>query len=199
MTLVCAVIVLAAAGGLLVRGRHAATAAHEGPTGWKWGTSYAAANDDDARAFGLDLRSFAARGRFLDRAGKAFAVGSVVEANRSGECLAVVGPGGDTGSACSQPHLFSRSPVIWLEGFEGGPAVVDRTSEYVAGLASPAVRRISVVESDGTSHDAGLNPGNAFFFAIDHGDLARGTYVDHLEARGASGAVVQRVELNDGT
>ena len=102
-------------------------------------------------------------------------------------------------SACSRPRLFSRAAVIWLEGFEGGPAPADRTSEYIAGIATPQVKQIAVVESDGPSHAADLRPGKAFFFAVDAADLARGTYIDHLDAIAANGDLVDRIALNDGS
>jgi hypothetical protein len=149
------------------------------------------------RAFGPDMRAFAARGRFSARSGGTYAVGQAPLANPAGECIAVVGPGGDTGSACSEPRLFSRGPVVWVESFEGGPAPASRTSEYIAGIAADAVKRIDVIRSDGVSRPASLTADNAFFFELDAADLARGTYLDHLEARGANGRLVSRIAMND--
>ena len=92
----------------------------------------------------------------------------------------------------------ASGPVVWVEGFEGGPAPAARTSEYVAGLAAESVKRIDVVQSDGVSRSASLSAGNAFLFELDPADLARGVYVDHLEARGQNGRLVSRIALNDG-
>ena len=161
--------------------------------------STASARAEARAAFGVDMRSFRARGRFPARAGGAYAIGQAPIAKPAGECISVGGPGGDTGSACSEPQLFSQGPVIWVEGFEGGPTPTMRSSEYIAGIASDAVKRIDVIRSDGVSSPANLSADNAFFFELDPADLARGVYLDHLEARGASGRLVQRIEVNDGS
>jgi hypothetical protein len=165
------------------------------PIGWKWGDD--AREQEARRAFGPDPASFAARGRFAARAGGSYAVGQARLADPAGECVAVVGPGGDAGTACSEPRLFSSGPVVWVEGFEGGPAPAARTSEYVAGLAADSVKRIDLVQSDGVSRSTSLSAGNAFFVELDPVDLARGVYVDHLEARGQNGRLVSRIALND--
>ncbi len=159
----------------------------------------ASARAEALAAFGPDMRAFNARGRFAARAGGTYAIGQAPIGEPAGECLSVVGPGGDTGSACSEPRLFSRGPVIWLEGFEGGPTPTTRSSEYVAGIAIEAVKRVDVIRSDGASSPASLSEDNAFFFELDPADLARGVYLDHLEARGASGRLVKRIEMNDGS
>lgn len=146
---------------------------------------------------GVDPKSFAVRGRFSDTSGKAYSVGQVRRNDRAAECVALLAPAGDTTSACDEPQLFSRGPVMWIEGFEGGPAPRDRTSEYLAGIAAPAVKGVDVVESNGESHSALFSAGNAFFFTLAPEDLARGIYIDHLSAFGADGHLLQRIAMND--
>jgi hypothetical protein len=161
--------------------------------------SFAGANVRALLTFGLDMSSFAVRGKFSDRRGKPYTIGQLKGTKPVGECIAVVGPGGDVGSTCGQPRLFSQGPVIWLEGFEGGPAPSDRSSEYIAGIAAPPVKRIDVVDSSGATQTASLGGGNAFFFTVDPEDLGRGVFVDHLDAVGANGEVVSRIAVNDGS
>ncbi len=73
-----------------------------------------------------------------------------------------------------------------------------RSSEYVAGIAVDAVERVDVIRSDGVSSPANLSAGNAFFYELDPADLARGVYLDHLEARSGGGGLVRRIEMHDG-
>src|SRR5207302_5156530 len=93
----------------------------------------------------MDARSFSSRGRFHDASGSAYTIGEARRTDRAAECVVVIGPA--TSSACDEPRLFSRGPVMFIEGFEGGPAPQQRTGETVSGIAAPAVSGIIVVES----------------------------------------------------
>jgi hypothetical protein len=46
---------------------------------------------------------------------------------------------------------------------------------------------------------ASFSTENAFFYELDPADLARGFYLDRLEARGAGGGLVTRIEMHDGS
>ena len=157
----------------------------------------ATGNAVGARGFGPDMQSFSLRGRFHDRAGNGYSVGQARNANPVGECVVVAAAAGDTGSACDEPRLFSSGPVAWIEGFEGGPAPKDRTSEYVAGIAAPQVKAIDFVDSAGVTRRAPLSSGNAFFFTLPPEELARGVYIGHLSALAANGSLLRQIPLDD--
>jgi hypothetical protein len=143
----------------------------------------------------MDSRSFSVRGSFHDARGNAYKVGDARRTDRAAECVVVIGPA--TSSACDEPHLFSRGPVMFIEGFEGGPEPRQRTSEIVTGIAAPAVSAITVVESNGARQAAELSSGNAFFFAMPRADLERGVYIDHLDVLGPGGSLRQTIPLDD--
>src|SRR5437588_5694705 len=143
----------------------------------------------------MDARSFSSRGRFHDASGSAYTIGEARRTDRAAECVVVIGPA--TSSACDEPRLFSRGPVMFIEGFEGGPAPQQRTGETVSGIAAPAVSGIIVVESNGARHEADFSSGNAFFFAMPRTDLEHGIYLDHMDAIGASGRLLQTIPMDD--
>jgi hypothetical protein len=143
----------------------------------------------------MDSRSFSAHGTFHDPSGNAFTIGEARRTDRAAECVVVIGPA--TSSACDEPRLFSRGPVMFIEGFEGGPAPRRRTSETVSGIAAPAVSAIIVLESNGARHAAEFSSGHAFFFAMPQADLEHGVYLDHMDVLGASGRLLQTILMND--
>jgi len=143
----------------------------------------------------MDSRSFSAHGSFHDAGGDAYTIGEARRTDRAAECVVVIGPA--TSSACDEPRLFSRGPVMFIEGFEGGPAPRERTSETVSGLAAPAVSAIVVVESSGARHAAEFSGGRAFFFAMPRLDLEHGVYIDHMEVLGPGGTLRQTIPMND--
>jgi hypothetical protein len=143
----------------------------------------------------LDPRSFSAHGSFHDANGNAYTIGEARRTDRTAECVVVIGPA--TSSACDEPRLFSRGPVMFIEGFEGGPAPQERTSETVSGIAAPAVSAITVVESNGARHSADFSSGNAFFFAVPRADLEHGIYLDHMDVLAASGRLLQTISMDD--
>jgi hypothetical protein len=143
----------------------------------------------------MDSRSFSARGSFHDASGNAYTIGEAHRTDRAAECVVVIGPA--TSSACDEPRLFSRGPVMFIEGFEGGPAPRQRTSETVSGIAAPAVSAIIVVESNGARHAADFSSGNAFFYAMPHTDLEDGVYIDHMEVLGPGRSLRQTIPMDD--
>jgi hypothetical protein len=143
----------------------------------------------------VDSRSFSTHGRFHDTSGDAYTIGEARRTDRAAECVVVIGP--STSSACDEPRLFSSGPVMFIEGFEGGPAPRQRTSETVSGIAAPAVSAIVVVESSGAHHAAEFSSGRAFFFAMPRADLEHGIYIDHLEVLGPGGSLRQTIPMND--
>jgi hypothetical protein len=143
----------------------------------------------------MDSRSFSAHGTFHDATGNAFTIGEARRTDRAAECVVVIGPA--TSSACDEPRLFSRGPVMFIEGFEGGPAPRQRTSETVSGIAARAVSAITVVESNGTRHAAEFSTGRAFFFAMPQADLEHGVYIDHMEVLGPGRSLRQTIPMND--
>jgi hypothetical protein len=157
----------------------------------------ATANGRAAPVLGLhmDSRSFSSHGSFRDARGNGYTIGEARRTDRAAECVVVIGPA--TSSACDEPRLFSRAPVMFIEGFEGGPAPRQRTSETVSGIAAPAVSAVVVVESNGAHHAADFSSGNAFFFAMPRADLEQGIYLDHMEVLGASGRLIQTIPMDD--
>jgi hypothetical protein len=157
----------------------------------------ATADSRSAPVLGLhmDSRSFFVHGSFHDASGNAYTIGEARRTDRAAGCVVVIGPA--TSSACDEPRLFSRGPVMFIEGFEGGPAPRQRTSETVSGIAAPAVKKIIVVESNGAHNAAELSIGNAFFFAMPRADLVRGVYLDHMDVLGASGRLLQTIPMDD--
>lgn len=143
----------------------------------------------------MDSRSFSTHGRFHDASGDAYTIGEARRTDRAAECVVVIGPA--TSSACDEPRLFSRGPVMFIEGFEGGPAPRQRTSETVSGIAAPAVSAVIVVESNGARHAAEFSSGRAFFFAMPGADLEHGVYLDQMEVVGASGRLLQTIPMDD--
>jgi hypothetical protein len=143
----------------------------------------------------MDSRSFSPHGTFHDASGDAYTIGEARRTDRAAECVVVIGPA--TSSACDEPRLFSRGPVMFIEGFEGGPAPRQRTSETVSGIAAPAVSAVIVVESDGARHAADFSSGKAFFFAMPQADLEHGIYLDHMDVLGASGRLIQAIAMDD--
>jgi len=143
----------------------------------------------------MDSGSFSAHGSFRDASGSGYTIGEARRTDRAAECVVVIGPA--TSSACDEPRLFSRAPVMFIEGFEGGPAPRQRTSETVSGIAAPAVGAVIVVESNGARHAADFNSGKAFFFAMPRADLENGVYIDHMDVLGASGRLLQTIPMDD--
>jgi hypothetical protein len=143
----------------------------------------------------MDSRSFSPHGSFRDASGNGYTIGEARRTDRAAECVVVIGPA--TSSACDEPRLFSRGPVMFVEGFEGGPAPRQRTSETVSGIAAPAVSAIVVVESNGARHAADFSSGKAFFFAMPRADLEHSIYLDHMEVLGAGGRLIQTIPMND--
>jgi hypothetical protein len=143
----------------------------------------------------MDSRSFSPRGTFHDGSGNAYTIGEAHRTDRAAECVVVIGPA--TSSACDEPRLFSRGPVMFIEGFEGGPAPRQRTSEAVSGIAAPAVSAVIVVESNGARHAADFSSGNAFFFAMPRADLEHGIYIDHMEVLGPGRSLRQTIPMDD--
>jgi hypothetical protein len=143
----------------------------------------------------MDSRSFSPHGTFHDASGNAYTIGEARRTDRAAECVVVIGPA--TSSACDEPRLFSRGSVMFIEGFEGGPAPRQRTSETVSGIAAPAVSTIIVVESNGARHPAEFSGGNAFFFAMPRADLEHGVYIDHMEVLGPGRSLRQTIPMDD--
>lgn len=143
----------------------------------------------------MDSRSFSTHGSFHDASGTAYTIGEARRTDRAAECVVVIGQA--TSSACDEPRLFSRAPVMFIEGFEGGPAPRQRTGETVSGIAAPAVSAVIVVESNGAPHAADFSSGKAFFFAMLRADLEQGIYLDHMEVLGASGRLIQTIPMDD--
>jgi hypothetical protein len=143
----------------------------------------------------MDSRSFSPHGTFHDASGNAYTIGEARRTDRAAECVVVIGPA--TSSACDEPRLFSRAQVMFIEGFEGGPAPRQRTSETVSGIAAPAVSAIIVVESNGARHAADFSSGNAFFYAMPHTDLEDGVYIDHMEVLGPGRSLRQTIPMDD--
>jgi hypothetical protein len=143
----------------------------------------------------MDSHSFSPHGSFHDASGNAYTIGEAHRTDRAAECVVVIGPA--TSSACDEPHLFSRGPVMFIEGFEGGPAPRQRASETLSGIAAPAVSAVIVVESNGARHAADFSSGKAFFFALPRADLEHGVYLDHVEVLGASGRLIQTIPMDD--
>jgi hypothetical protein len=143
----------------------------------------------------MDSRSFSPHGSFRDASGNGYTIGEARRTDRAAECVVVIGPA--TSSACDEPRLFSRASVMFIEGFEGGPAPRQRTSETVSGIAAPAVSAVIVVESNGARHTADFSSGKAFFFAMPRADLEHGIYLDHMEVLGASGRLIQTIPMDD--
>jgi hypothetical protein len=143
----------------------------------------------------MDSGSFSAHGSFRDASGSGYTIGEARRTDRAAECVVVIGPA--TSSACDEPRLFSRAPVMFIEGFEGGPAPRQRTSETVSGIAAPAVGAVIVVESNGARHAAVFSSGKAFFFASPRADLENGVYIDHMDVLGASGRLLQTIPMDD--
>jgi hypothetical protein len=157
----------------------------------------ATADGPSAPVLGLhmDSRSFSPHGSFRDASGNGYTIGEARRTDRAAECVVVIGPA--TSSACDEPRLFSRAPVMFIEGFEGGPAPRQRTGETVSGIAAPAVSAVVVVESNGARHAADFSSGQAFFFAMPRADLEHGIYLDHMEVLGASGRLIQTIPMDD--
>jgi hypothetical protein len=157
----------------------------------------ATADGQSAPVLGLhmDSRSFAVHGSFHDASGNPYTIGAARRTDRAAECVVVIGLA--TSSACDEPRLFSRAPVMFIEGFEGGPAPRQRTSETVSGIAAPAVSAVIVVESNGARYAADFSSGKAFFFAMPRADLEHGVYLDHMDVLAASGHLLETIPMDD--
>jgi hypothetical protein len=178
--------------------RHAsASVSRRVPTHDPFSRVAATADGRSAPVLGLhvDSRSFSAHGSFHDASGNAYTIGEARRTDRAAECVVVIGSA--TSSACDEPRLFSRGPVMFVEGFDGGPAPRQRTNETVSGIAAPEVGAITVVESNGARHSADFSSGNAFFFAVPRADLEHGVYLDHMDVLAASGRLLQTIPMDD--
>jgi hypothetical protein len=151
----------------------------------------------DWAALHTNPQSFVVRGVFSVERGASYSIGSARRTDTGVDCLIVSGPQGSASEACGQPGLFSRSPIIWLESFDGGPAPRDRTSESISGIVAPDVGNVNVVTSDGNATAVELSSGHAFLFSLSADQLSRGVYVDHMDVRANDGATLDTITLND--
>jgi hypothetical protein len=89
------------------------------------------------------------------------------------------------GSSCLDEGLFASRKVEFLVSSQGGP---DRfTALRIAGVAAPSIRAVSLVKTDGTEVQLGLNAERAFVYESPSSDLEARIYPTALRLYAANG------------
>ena len=154
------------------------------------------ASSEPDRDFGrklLDRSTLRRRDEFAAPDGERFTISEGRTKDGAKVCVVSAGPGA-AGSACDTPG-FTKSPVLWVEGFSAGPGGTPISEWELSGLAAPSVARLELVDSTGAQRPVHLGRGNAFFVALSREELKRGVTATALKVYAGDGSLLTSVGL----
>jgi hypothetical protein len=98
-------------------------------------------------------------------------------------------------ASCLDHGFFDSHALVFLLRSEGGPDLPSVTSLYIVGLASPAVRRLEMTDSNGTIQSLPLTASRAFSADLSRDVVTRQVIPVELAAYDGSNTLLERVTL----